>query len=220
MAESGGFVPALRFPALNRLYDPLMALTTREGEFRRRLLERAAIRPGQRVLDVGCGSGSLLALAGRLAPEVELHGIDPDDDMLERAERKLRAGDTSADLRRGLAGELPYDDGSFDRVFCSLVFHHLGPEGVRAAAAEIARVLRPGGEFHMADWAPPADLLMEALSWQVRLLDGVETTRESFAGRVPGLLAGAGLTESRKRERLRTAFGTLEITSWTKPSRA
>jgi SAM-dependent methyltransferase len=138
--------------------------------------------------------------------------------MRARAERKAAERGARVEFREAMADALPYEDGSFDSVLSSLVFHHLGRDGIRAAAAEIVRVLKPGGEFHLADWSRPSDPVMSALSWQVRLLDGVETTRESFSGRVPDLLLGAGLSPAGGSERLRTAFGVLEVSSHAKRS--
>ena len=211
MPEPGGYLPALRFQALTRVYDPLIALTTREATFRRALFERAEGQDGQRILDLGCGTGSLALMAKSRHPGTELVGLDADPSILERARSKAEQQGLEITFDRGLATELPYQDGSFDRVLSTLVFHHLGAEGISRTAVEIARVLRPGGELHLADWGPPSDPAMAALSWQVRLLDGIERTRENFEGRIPGHLSRVGLSEIADREQLRTVFGTLVL---------
>ncbi len=155
-----GYVPALRFRALTGLYDPVVRATTREAEFKRRLLDRAAIGPGDRVLDLACGTGTLAIEAKQRTPGAELVGVDGDPEMLARAREKAAAAGLEIELDEGLSTDLPYDDATFDRVLSTLFFHHLDLAGKRTTIAEIARVLRPGGELHVADWGRPSDPLM------------------------------------------------------------
>src|SRR5256885_17261434 len=91
MASTGSrerYVPALGRDALTALYDPLIRRTTRERAFKERLLDQAALAPGQRVLDVGCGTGTLTVWAKQREPGIEISGIDGDAAVLPRAERK------------------------------------------------------------------------------------------------------------------------------------
>ncbi|MEV4319752.1 class I SAM-dependent methyltransferase [Actinocrispum sp. NPDC049592] len=111
------------------------------------MITLAGLRDGHKVLDVGCGTGNLLRLTGKLHPGVELSGLDPDPKMLVRARRKVRG----ARLDRGFAQELPYADGSFDRVFSSLMLHHLDSASKDELLAEVRRVLRPDGLLVLAD---------------------------------------------------------------------
>jgi SAM-dependent methyltransferase len=207
------YVPPLRFRALTGLYDPVVRLTTREGEFKRRLLEQAAIEPGQRVLDLACGTGTLAIEAKRHEPAAVVAGVDGDPEVLARAAEKAGAAGLAVELDEGLSTELPFGDARFDRVLSTLFFHHLDLEGKRATIAEVARVLRPGGELHVADWGPPSDPVMAALSWPVRLLDGLDVTRENFDGSLPGLLADGGLKDVAERDRLRTPLGSIVLLS-------
>ena len=208
-----GYVPALRFRALTALYDPVVRATTREGEFKRRLLDQAALGPGDRVLDLACGTGTLAIEAKRRAPGAAVAGVDGDPEMLVRAAEKASAAGLAVELDEGLSTALPYADASFDRVLSTLFFHHLDLAGKRATIAEVARVLRPGGELHVADWGKPSDPVMAALSWPVRLLDGLEVTRENFDGSLPGLLAQGGLEAVAERDRLRTPLGSMVLLS-------
>ena len=210
MAE---FVPALRFRALTGVYDPVVRATTREGEFKRRLLDQAAIADGHRVLDLACGTGTLAIEAKRRSPGAEVAGVDGDPDVLARAAEKAGAAGFAVELDQGLSTDLPYEDASFDRVLSTLFFHHLDLESKRATVAEVARVLRPGGELHVADWGRASDPLMAALSWPVRLLDGLDVTRENFDGSLPGLIADGGFEEVAERDRLRTPLGSMVLLS-------
>jgi ubiquinone/menaquinone biosynthesis C-methylase UbiE len=205
-SEEREFLPALRFKSLTRLYDPLIGITTRERATKGRLVELAGLAEGQRVLDVGCGTGTLALLANAAAPGAEVVGLDADPEMLDQARAKPGAGQIHFD--QGMADQLPYEDASFHRVLSSLVFHHLPRPVKEGAALEIARVLRPGGQFHLADWGPPAGPLMWGLSRSVRYGDGSSTV-DNFAGALPEILRGAGLRCDGERERMRTGFGAL-----------
>ncbi|WP_434445006.1 class I SAM-dependent methyltransferase [Lentzea sp. E54] len=126
-----------RVSGLGRVHDDMVAL--------------AGLRPGHRVLDVGCGTGNLLRATGRRHPEVELFGVDPDLKMLAKAERKLRGAGLKARLDRGFAQELAFPADSFDAVFSSLMLHHLDTPSKDEMLAEVRRVLRPGGVLVLAD---------------------------------------------------------------------
>lgn len=111
----------------------------------------AGLRDGDRLLDVGCGTGNLLRSTAKAHRNVELFGMDPDLKMLARAERKFRRAGVKVRLDRGFAQELPYPDASFDRVFSSLMLHHLDTSSKDEMLAEVRRVLRPGGVLVLAD---------------------------------------------------------------------
>ena len=203
------YVPALRFRALTGLYDPLVRATTREGEFKSRLLDQAALQAGERVLDLGCGTGTLAIQAKRARPEASIVGLDGDPEVLERGRRKATAAGVLVEFDEGHSTELPYADSSFDVVLSTLFFHHLTGPDKRRTAAEVARVLKPGGRLHVADWGRPADPAMRLLAVSIRLLDGFEQTRDNLAGNLPQVFEGAGLRDATEVGRLRTVFGTL-----------
>jgi ubiquinone/menaquinone biosynthesis C-methylase UbiE len=206
------YVPALGRKSLTRFYDPVVAATTRERTFKARLLEQLDPRPGRRILDLACGTGTLARdIHDRGATVV---GVDGDPEMLARA----RAKAPGVQFDEALAQELPYEDGSFDAVVTSLFLHHLTHDLKQAALDEVARVLRPGGELHVADWGPPGDPLMATLFMGIRLLDGMEPTRDNAQGRLPELFRDAGLGDVRERGRLRTMFGSLAFYWAAKPS--
>jgi SAM-dependent methyltransferase len=213
VAEPRPYVPALGREGLTGLYDPVLRLTTRERAFKERLLEQASLRAGMDVLDLGSGTGTLAIWAAARVPGARFTGLDGDPKVVARAREKARRADADVRFEQGLADEVPYPDASFDRVLSSLFFHHLPPEGKRGAIREVRRVLRPGGELHVADWGPPTDPLMNALSVPIRVLDGFEPTRENFAGALPAVFEEAGLERVRMHGRMRTVFGALAFYS-------
>lgn len=212
------YLPALRFSVLTRLYDPIVALTTREGLFKRRLLEQAAPAPGERILDLGCGTGTLALLIKRAQPEADVFGLDADPEMLAQATAKARDAAAEIHFDEGFSDRLPHDDASFDAVVSTLFFHHLTTQVKERTAAEVARVLRPGGRLHVADWGRPSDLLMRALSLSIRLLDGFAPTHENLRGALPAIFERAGLEGAMETGRMRTVFGTLALYRARKPS--
>lgn len=115
------------------------------------MITLAGLRDGHQVLDVGCGTGNLLRSIGKRHPDVALSGLDPDPKALARAGRKARRARVEVRLERGFAQELPYEDGSFDRVFSSLMLHHLDTASKDALLAEVRRVLAPDGLLVLAD---------------------------------------------------------------------
>jgi ubiquinone/menaquinone biosynthesis C-methylase UbiE len=203
------YVPALGLRALTGLYDPVVRLTTREGTFKSRLIDQAGLQPGERVLDLGCGTGTLAIQAKLGQPSATIVGLDGDPEVLRRARRKAAEAGVEVELDEGYSTELPYADASFDVVLSTLFFHHLTSSDKRRTATEVLRVLRPGGRLHVADWGRPADAAMRVLSTSIRLLDGFEQTRDNLAGGLPRIFGDAGLIGAAEAGRMRTAFGTL-----------
>lgn len=211
------YLPALRFRPLNALFDSVVRLM-REGEMKNRLLDQAAPRPGQRILDIGCGTGTLAVMANQREPAAEVVGLDADPEILERARAKAHKAGAGVQFDRGLSGELPYEDDSFDLALSTLFFHHLTGIDKRTTAAEIARVLRSGGELHVADFGRPPDPLMWSLFGLVRVFDGLEKTHDNAAGHLPKIFEAGGLAEAAETDRLRTVLGALSFYRAQSPS--
>jgi ubiquinone/menaquinone biosynthesis C-methylase UbiE len=209
--EPRGYLPALRFPALTRLYDPVVGLTTRERRFKELLVEQAAPAAGHRILDLGCGTGTLAIQVKRRAPGADVVGLDADPAMLSQAREKAQRAGVELTLTEGFSNDLPFEDASFDRVLSTLFFHHLDPEPKRETAREIARVLRNGGELHVADWGKPSDPAMAVAFLGIRLLDGFENTADNVHGELPRIFEEAGLEDAEQTDRLRTPLGTLAL---------
>jgi len=207
------FLPALRFGALTRFYDPVVAATTRERAFKRRLVDLAEPRAGERVLDVGCGTGTLAVELAARCPGARITGVDADEAMLERARRKS----PELDLHVAMAQDLPFGDASFDLVVSSLFFHHLRRDDKLAVASELLRVMRPGARLAIADWGAPRDPLKRVAAQGIRLLDGAEPTSDNLAGRLPALLEQAGFVAVAERDTLRTAFGVMVLLTGAAP---
>ena len=138
-SESGKrYLPGMGRDWLLPLYDPLTRALGIPAAHRR-LVDQADPRPGQRVLEIGCGTGNLALLLKRLRPEVHIVGLDPDAKALARARRKAARRALAVQMDRGFAEELPYPDASFERVLSAFMFHHLDPADKRRALCEVTR---------------------------------------------------------------------------------
>lgn len=207
------FVPAAGKHWLTSAYDPLIAITMRERTWRPAIV--TAILAGRpqpaRILDLGCGTGSLTLAIKRSIPSADVVGVDGDPGVIARAAAKSRRQGIPVDLRFAYAQSLPFDDGEFDVVVSSLVFHHLDPDVKSEALSEIHRVLRPGGRALIADWGPPRSPFESIGFFAVQLLDGFENTREHRATGLMPRLRSERFANVTQVQSWRTAFGSLEL---------
>ena len=222
MSSDRFFLPAAGHDLFLPLYDPLVTLLG-GNRSRRELIEQASITSGQRILDIGCGTGSFAVLLMRQRADVEVIGLDPDPKALRRAKAKATRAAVSIQFDQGFADQLPYESRSFDRVFSSLMFHHLDEQTQQRTLTEVLRVLKPGGSFHLLDFAsndhsshPDShessshrshslhSHLMHLFHPRNRLQDN------SDAG-ILGLMTGAGFPNVQKVKDGRMLFGLLRI---------
>jgi ubiquinone/menaquinone biosynthesis C-methylase UbiE len=188
------YLPAAGHDWFLPFYDPLVKLLGGDAA-RRALLDQAAIRPGLRVLDIGCGTGSLVTLIKRLYPDVDVVGLDPDPKALARGKRKAERAGVSIQFDHGFSDELPYPDASFDRVFSSFMFHHLQPEEKEGALREVRRVLKPGGVFQLLDFGGPEAGSEGFLAcW----LHASHRLRDNAEDRILSLMSRVGLAEPKQ----------------------
>jgi ubiquinone/menaquinone biosynthesis C-methylase UbiE len=144
------------FPAAGRdvflpLYDPMVSLMG-FGRAGQELISEANVERDHSILDIGCGTGTLIVTLKREFPTVHVIGLDPDVKALQRARKKIARAGVSVQLDHGFADELPYDERSFDRVLSSFMFHHLDEQEREKTSREVLRVLKPGGSFHLLDF--------------------------------------------------------------------
>lgn len=141
------------------LYDAIvwLALRGRERRMRRRLLDLSQLRSGESVLDVGCGTGTLAILAKETVGQFgTVCAVDPSSEMLARARLKATRARAEVRFQNAAAQALPFSDSSFDVALGTIMLHHLGRSARHELAAELRRVVRPGGRVLLVDFARPA----------------------------------------------------------------
>lgn len=207
------YLPAAGRDAFLPFYDLLTAVLG-GAAVHRRLIDQAGLAAGQRVLEIGCGTGNLAIRVMRAHPDLELVGSDPDPLALARARRKAR-GRTGIRFERGYAQRLPHPDASFDRVLSALMLHHLDHDTKVAAAAEVSRVLRPGGSLHLADITGEPHGMHGFLARRVVPSGHLTDNRDDT---IPRLLGAAGLECVEVASRRHPVIGRITYVRATRPA--
>lgn len=198
------FVPAAGHDVFLPLYDPLVNLMGFDRA-RRDLISGANIELDHRILDIGCGTGTLLVNLKRQYASAQVVGLDPDPKALRRARIKAARAAVSVQLDQGRADQLPYKKESFDRVFSSFMFHHLNEPERENMLVEVLRVLKPGGSFHFVDF-----IIDEKSSrFADRLFRSHAQMKANSDERIRGLMGQVGFTNLVKVKEGNMLFGLL-----------
>ena len=137
-----------------RSYDFLTGWFLKSSEESIRI--QSQIKPGNKVLDVGCGSGRLTLAAQKwVGPQGEVVGLDASPEMIQVARQKARRAGLAAKFEVGVVEAMPFPDGSFDVVLNRLMLHHLPGDLKQRGLAEMRRVLKPGGVCLVVDFESP-----------------------------------------------------------------
>lgn len=196
------YVPAAGKHWLLFLYDPLVALTSREGQWRGAILDSLALEAEDTVVDVGCGTGTLAVMAKGRAPNARVIGVDPDPRALARAERKAKRKGMTVDFRQGFGDQVAtlIGVGKATKAVSSMVLHHMPRAAQLATITAMRDALAPGGSIRIADF-PGGHFNGPA---EHSLIDD---------------LAAAGFENARTLGRFRVAFAGAILVGAEKPTR-
>jgi ubiquinone/menaquinone biosynthesis C-methylase UbiE len=217
MSNDATFTPAAGRPEWTPFYDFAIALLTRERIWRSALLRQVAPTSEDRILDVGCGTGTFALMLKRAAVKCEVVGIDPDADVLTRARGKAVKARAEIIFRQGFARDAGAEPAAFSKIVSSLVFHQVPMAEKRAGFAAIWRGLKAGGVLHVADYGLQRTPFMRAAFRQVQRLDGFDNTEPNARGVLPELMTEAGFSEVRETHVIRTLTGSISLYAARKP---
>lgn len=196
MEVQEGMIPHTRGMPLNwaaPFYDWGCRKAGLGPRFRQETIRQAELKPGERVLDVGCGTGVLTRLAAEaVGTSGKATGIDPAPKMILRARKNASAERSSAEFRLAVIEDLPFEDNSFDCVLSSLMLHHLPPDLKPLGLGEVKRVLRPGGRLVLVDIGRPESRLWWPVVWPLLLWS---FTKDQVSGRMSEFFEKAGFSK-------------------------
>ncbi len=206
--KSGRGTPALSYSFLTPAYDFVMARIAREYAFKTRLVEQMKLQEGFRVLDLGCGTATLTIMIKKACPDMTVVGLDFDLKILAIGCAKIKRSGLDISLNCGTAVELPYPNGCFNRVVSSMMLHHLNRAEKIRALKEVFRVLKPGGELHIADFGKPKSILMRLPSIAIKYF---EKASDNIEGLIPMILGHAGFGQVKETTQFATIFGPVSL---------
>ena len=175
-----------------------------------RIVERVGVHPGDRVLDIACGTGNAGIRAAQAGGAVV--GLDLTPELFEEGRRLARAAEVELDWVEGDAEALPFDDGSFDVVLS--VFGCMFAPRHEVAAEELARVLVGGGRMGLCSWTPQSSIAELMRTLFAHFPPASEFTQPpplwGCEEHVAGLFAGTGLQLRFEREHVAMRFPSVE----------
>ncbi|MEL7539676.1 MAG: class I SAM-dependent methyltransferase [Pseudomonadota bacterium] len=204
--------PPLGHRALTPLYDLAIAALTRERAWRAAMIHAIEPSPGDRILDIGSGTGSLAVALNKACSGVRYIGVDPDADAVRRARQKVA----------GLEGNVRFQEGFFsaneeyfveppNKIISSLVLHQVPLKEKQRILADARKAIATDGSVFIADYGQQHGVQRLLFRSTVQMLDGVENTQPNADGVLLTLLEDAGFETIRTRVHFQTGTGTIMI---------
>lgn len=214
------YVSALGRPELTGLYDRVVAVVARERVWRAAFLTLVEPRPGETILDVGCGTGAFAVMLKTACPAARIIGVDPDPAILALAAAKARQAGVEIEWRHALGDRLAdiAPARSVDKVVSSLVLHQCPLPMKQAILDAMHATLKPGGAMVVADYGLQRTALMRLLFRLVQMVDGFDLTIPNARGVLPSLMAQAGFAGIEERRVIPTPTGSISLYTAGRPS--
>lgn len=207
------FTPALGYKFLTPAYDLAIAALTREKTWRNSLTAIIDPKPGDRILDVGCGTGSLAIQLKQKEPGSHIIGIDPDPDVLGRAKSKAEKSSAVIEWENGfLTEEFSETRAPVTKVVSSLMFHQTSIIEKKNILHAMFSVLDKSGKLFIADYGLQKTRLMRLLfRCTVQAIDGIEDTTPNAAGKLPEYIREANFRRIQECRKFATLTGSISI---------
>lgn len=184
-------VPAFTFDFLTPFYDPITELIGFGQSFKERVIRLLELRNGESLIDIGCGTGSLLIPAKLKYPKSRIVGIDPDQIVLDIASKKISKNNVEVELIKAYGEKIPFESSTFDASVSVLVFHHVPAEIKKQIIKEVYRILKPKGRFLLADFGKPHNLLWKILL-KLAIFEEGKYIQDNLSGKIPIFLEEVG----------------------------
>lgn len=184
-----------------------------EKKIKQALIEAANISVKEKILDFGCGTGTLTIMIKELEPEANVAGIDVDVKILNKTIEKTEQKGLDIFLIDYDGTNLPFQDKRFNKILSCLVFHHLDTNTKKIILAEIFRVVSNNGKLYIADFGRSKSWLQRILFNIIRGLDGFKSTDANAKGLLPELISEAGFANVIIKKKIKTMFGEVQIIS-------
>lgn len=209
------YTPALGRHELTTHYDPIIAVMTRERRWRSRLLSALSIEPGQTIVDIGSGTGTMAIQIKRAEPSTRVFAIDPDPKAMEIARLKARQASVDITFINSMSSNVveTIGLGTVDKVVSSLVLHQCSLEAKQGILTAAWLLLRTTGRLLIADYGLQRSLLMDLLFRQVRSLDGYENTQANRDGKIPDMMVSANFDNVEELWSIPTPTGSISLYS-------
>lgn len=202
------FIPAMRFRILTPVYDTFLRVVMKEIKLKSQLIAQLDPKDDDRILDFGCGTGTLTLMIKKASPGCVVYGIDIDPQGLEIAEKKARRERVDVHLIQYDGVTLPFADESFDKVVTSLMIHHLSNEEKIPIFRELHRVLKKGGELHILNFGLQRSLYTEPLTSFLKFLEPIEG---NILGKIPEYLKISSFEDVKEVNYENTLIGTVSF---------
>ena len=213
MSDQKDFIPALGRSELTGDYDRVIAVMTRERRWRAALLDLLDPAEGELIVDIGAGTGSQAIAIKARCPRARVVGVDPDPAVLRIAKGKAEAAGVEVEWLEGFGDDADRRLGASvaDKVISSLVLHQCDVPVKAEILKAVVRLGRPNARVIIADYGFQRTLLMRLLFRQVQALDGWERTGFNAKGKLPELMADAGLIDVAERRVIPTPTGSISL---------